>query len=224
MNPTTKKVLLFVGLGFLVAYIYKLNQENASGEQQNVLPEDNSIIVPVVAKDSEFIPVGGECELIGNIKDCFNHFKGYEVYPPSNTYDQQTLEAFKLIFNGTQNLFDDSYGIRKSFLYDFCLTIANSANTDIPPCDCKYERITSLVVLGDKSMDVEHLQQLINDIYAPIDGVEHVEVNAVYTKVTLEQVQKLFDGVTAMPDYTKGALSSEFVNNMYKIVNNLKSN
>jgi hypothetical protein len=228
MNPTTKKILLFVGIGFLVAYVYKRSQESSdSGGQENVLPNggdnDSNTILPV-KKDNEFVAFGSECVLIGDIKDCFNHLKGYVAYPPSNTYDQQTLDAFKLIFNGTENLFDEKDGIRKSFLYDFSLVIANSANSDIPPCDCVYERITSLVVLGDKSTDVQKLQEIINDVYAPIDGMEHIEVNAIYTKVTLEQVQKLFNGVTAMADYSKGALSSEFINNFYKVLNNLKSN
>jgi hypothetical protein len=226
MQPTTKKILLVLGLGFIAAYIYKKYQEDGSITQQSTIPQNNTNDTNAlpVQSDKEFVKVGEECQLIGSIKDCFNHFKGFEAYKPTNTYDQETLDNFKLLMNGTENIFDENYNIRRSFFYDFCLVVANSANTDIPPCDCQLEKITSLVVLGDKSLDVANLQQLINYIYAPIDDLEHVNVNATYDKQTLEEVQKLFKGVTGMVDYNKGALSAEFIKNFLLIVNNLKSN
>jgi hypothetical protein len=228
MNESTKRILIAIGLGFILVYLYKRNQsleaeKDVLTQKLNEIPE----IGPgseTAKKNEEFAEVNDYCDLLSYFKASINLYRGYDLYDHESLYDQEFLIQAEILLCCTTHFFNENKGIRKSFLYDINKTTANAMGVDIYPREFNYQYTAGVISLGDKGADVKQLQELINSIYAKIEFTEKVDVNGTYDKITLGLVQKTFAGTSALIDETKGTISKEFVNNFTSIFNNLKNN
>jgi hypothetical protein len=227
MSENTKKILFAIGLGAILVYFYKRNQQlqmekNQLAEQLSEKTEQTGN--ETAKKNEEFAAVNEYCDLLSYFKASMNLYRGYDLYDQESLYDQEFLSQVEILLCCTTHFFNENKGLRKSFLYDINKTTANAMGVDIYPREFNYQYTAGVISLGDKGADVKQLQELINSIYAKIDFVEKVEVNGTYDKSTLALVQKTFAGTSALIDETKGTISKEFVNNFTSIFNNLKNN
>jgi len=227
MSENTKKILFAIGLGAILVYFYKRNQQlqiekNQLAEQLSETSTQNGN--ETAKKNEEFAEVNEYCDLLSYFKASMNLYRGYDLYDQDSLYDQEFLSQAEILLCCTTHFFNENKGLRKSFLYDINKTTANAMGVDIYPREFNYQYTAGVISLGDKGADVKQLQELVNSIYANIDFTEKVDVNGTYDKTTLGLVQKAFGGTSALIDQTKGTISKEFVNNFTSIFNNLKNN
>jgi hypothetical protein len=226
MSENTKKLLLVLGVGAIILYLYRRNKQldQTLNELKSLPAEQDNSGSETAKKNEEFANKDEYCDLISYFKGGLNLFKGYDYYNSDSLIDAEFYTELQKILEGTTHFFNENGAIRKSFLYDFDKTVANAIGIDIPPREFNYQYTSGILTLGDKGNDVKMLQELINSLYANVEFTERLDVNSTYDKATLAAVQKVFAGTTALIDDTKGSLSKEFVNNFTTIINNLKIN
>jgi hypothetical protein len=220
----TKGLIVGIAIAAIILYQYFKREnealEKSYNEQLQALQQQDS---DNAKKNEEFVQLDEDCELIGQFKGALNHFVGYDLYDSANIYDLALKTDLEIILANTTHFYDENMGLRKSFLYDINIAVANAIDSDIPPRTFNYEYTSGVISLGDKGNDVTTLQALVNYLYAKVDYTERLDENGTYDKPTSVSVIKLFTGATAMIDSTKGAIAKEFVDNFTTIINNLKT-
>jgi hypothetical protein len=229
MNKNVTKGLI-VGALITGYFLYRyFKQENdalaKSYNEQLSLMENSAPASELVNKNEEFVELGDECILIGDVKAIFNEFIGTGYFDEQDIYNPYTRDYLKKILEGTNHSYSQTDGLRKMFLYDIVKVGANLTETDLATRPLKYEYSAGLISLGDKGNDVKELQELINRLKSSIYQVKPVDliVNGTYDKATLQAVNTVFIETTALVDSSKGAISKEFVKNFTTILNNLEN-
>ena len=215
---------LIIGAAITAILLYKWYDmkieamETSYNEQLALLSETAENSSETAKKNEEFVAVGGECELIRQFKMSLNYLGGASYFDELPTLSQQDKDMLAPILKNTTH-FDDEQGLRKSFLYDFNITIANVLHvSDFPERELKYEYTGGVLSKGDKGTDIRKLQSLINLI--KYKG-EAKELTGTYDSGTYDIVISLFKGTTALIDEGKGTISKEFVNNFSTIISNI---
>ncbi len=191
--------------------------ENSYNKQLAVLQDENSDIER--NNIAEFVEIGDDCELIKQFKMSLNYLGGTPDFDNLSSYTEIDADQILPVLKGTTNFVNENNGIRKSFLYDFNITIANVLEADdFPLREFRYEYSNGVLNKGDKGMEINKLQELLNLLYYKDDPNQ---VNGTYDKDTYNIVIKTFKGATALIDEGTGTLSKEFVNNFSIILSNL---
>jgi len=225
MNKNVKFLIIGVAITAIIAYSYFKRKNDALEQSYNQQLESLQLQGSETAKkNEEFVAINQDCELIGTFKKSLNLFVGFNLFDNLTIYDLPFKTDLDKLLEGTTHFYDETKGLRKSFLYDISISTANAMGLDIPPRQFNYEYTSGVLTIGDKGNDVNTLQTLVNSIYSKIDFTERLDVNGTYDKATNTAVVGLFAGTTALIDSTKGTISKEFVNNFTIIINNLKIN
>lgn len=224
MNKEISKGLIFgVAITAIILwrwYSMKMDAMEASFNEQLVTltgPLDNSN--ESAKKNIEFVGVNDECELIRQFKMSLNYLGGAPYLDELPTFSPEDRDKIVRIIKNTTHFENENGALRKSFLYDFNITIANVLGaTDFPQRDFNYEYTGGVINKGDKGNEVRKLQELLNLLYYKSEARE---ITGVYDKETYAIVIKTFKGTTALIDESAGTLSKEFVNNLSTIISNL---
>ena len=221
MNKATIKGLV-IGAAITALLIWRWHEmkldavESSYNEQLAVLQETSS---ESAKKNVEFAEIGEECELIKQFKMSLNYLGGASYFDELSMYTAEDRDKIMPILKNTTHFTNENDGLRKSFLYDFNITIANALEvTDFPLREFKYEYSGGVINKGEKGSDVSKLQELLNLI---LYKEEPMQVTGTYDKEMYSSVVKIFKGTTALIDEGTGTLSKEFVNNFAIIIGNL---
>ncbi len=218
-----KNLLTGLGIGVAITaiiahYLFqqKLKAAEASYNEQLSLMSEGSVSAK---KNQEFIEFGEDCECISTFKKSLNFMASSVVFETDRLYTPEFAKAIESHLANTNHFFNETGGIRKSFLYDINKTIANILDEEIPERELRNEYTSGMLTKGAKGKDVEDLQNLLNSLY---DGTEtKIGVTGDYNKETYNLVIETFHGTTALMDMDTGAISKEFVNNFSQILSNL---
>ena len=218
-----KKIILALGLGFIVYYFWQRDKNNNTQPIQG--PTEDTTAEDVTGNDSakkneEFADIGTDCELLAQILAAFDSILETNEFEVDSLYTESVKEKLDPVLEGTTHFYNENDGLRKSFLYDLARTFANLVDVEIYPREFSNQYTSGIISLGDKGTDVINLQELINKLSAE-NYIPLIEVNGTYDKETRDAASKIFAGTTALIDANKGAVSKEFVNNFTKILNNL---
>jgi len=221
MNKNTTKGIV-IGIAVTALLLWKWHtmkieaMENSYNEQLSLLDEESDSNNKIFA---EFVEVGDECELIKQFKMSLNYLGGASYFDELSTYSILDEDQIIPLLKNTTHFANESKGLRKSFLYDFNLAIANILEvTDFPLREFKYEYTGGVLNKGDKGSDVSKLQELLNLL---LYKDEPRQITGTYDKETYAIVVKLFKGTTALIGSDTGTLSKEFINNFSIIISNL---
>jgi hypothetical protein len=224
----TKGLILGAAITGLILYM-RMREKNKAleesyNEQLNLLQQEDMTGSETANKNEEFIELGDECILIGDLKATFNSWLGNQRMDTNDLYDAVTRDIFKKVMENTTHIMQEDDSLRKMMIYDIVKTNANIVDADLPPYPLKYEYTQGMVALGDKGGSVADLQKLINMLYKYYYPVteKQISVNSTYDKITAAAAVKLFAGTSALIDEDKAAVSKEFVANMTTMINNLK--
>ena len=193
--------------------------ETSFNEQLALLTETTDSSSETAKKNIEFASIGDDCELIRQFKMSLNYLGGASYFDELPTYSEQDQDMFAPILKNLTHFENEEGALRKAFLYDFNITIANILGvTDFPLREFKYEYTGGVLNKGDKGADIRELQELLNLIKYK---KEPREITGTYDRETYDIVVEVFKGTTALIDEGKGTLSKEFINNFSIIISNL---
>ena len=224
MNKETAKYLVLgAGITAIILikwYNMKVDAMEASYNGQLALLQDAALNnTPEKPKNDEFLSVGDECELMKQFKLSVNYLSGASFLDELPVYSAEDKDLILPLLKNTTHFIDENGALRKSFLYDVNITIANMLGADDFPLRLfKYEYTGGVLNKGDKGAAISNLQELLNLIYYKN---EPFPVNGTYDKDTYNIVVKTFKGTTALIDSGAGTLAKEFVSNFSDLIQNI---
>ena len=219
-----KNLLKGLGIGgaitAMLAYAYiqsKLkDMENTYNEQLSVMSEPGS---ELAKKNQDFLELGEDCELISSFKKSLNFIANNRIFDTERLFTPEFSTDIEPILAETNHFYNETGGLRKSFLYDINLTIATIVDEKVPERELKNEYTSGMLQKGAKGKDVLALQELLNKLNHNPD--KNIELTGDYNKATYNLVVETFHGTTAMLDIDSGAISKEFIKNFNQILTNL---
>jgi len=220
MNKNLLKGLgIGAGITAILMYSYmqsvlKVTQESYN-EQLSVMSGGSA----EAKKNQDFLEVGEDCELISSFKKSLNFILNSRSFDTERLFTPEFSTALESILNGTNHFYNETGGLRKSFLYDINKAIATIVDEEIPERELRNEYTSGMVQKGSKGGIIVKLQELLNKLN---DGTEtQIEETGEYNKETYNLVIETFLGTTALMDMDSGAISKEFINNFNQILANL---
>jgi hypothetical protein len=234
MKNTTKNLIVGLVIGAVALYFWNKNkQKNEIIVEEGTIngePIETSSSGNVINTDrsvTEYLQVNDMCAFLPEFKDALNLFIGTDMYDDNDIYTPDFRDALKdKVLKNTTHFFGENDSLNKMFLFDIAKTVSNIEESEMPPRPVNFTYTPGIISGGDKSKEVSDLQDLVNVLYFlkfPSEEVT-ITINGTYDRATIDAVNELFKGTSALIDPQKGAISKEFVNNFLLILDNCREN